>query len=211
MTYKDTQYLFSSNIPERKVVMYSTIGVISNAGSATPARVDTRVTTADFFSMFEVPFLYGNGWSATADNPAQPVIVLSRVQNDKLFGGANSVGRTLRWDDHEFRIVGVLDDWFPRPRYYDLNGGNFQEPDAAYIPYGWGSELQLLNQEENDCWKPEQVDNFKDYQASDCVWVQMWVELAGCLESRALPVIHGRLLGRAAQGRPFPAPDRTIA
>jgi len=177
MTYKDTRYLFSSNIPERKVLMYSTVGVISNVGSVAPARVDTRVTTADFFSMFEVPFLYGNGWSASADDPAQPVIVLSRAQNDKLFGGANSVGRTLRWDDHEFRIVGVLNDWFPRPRYYDLNGGSFQEPDAAYIPYGWGSELQLLNQEENDCWKPEQIDTFKDYQASDCVWVQMWVEL----------------------------------
>jgi putative ABC transport system permease protein len=202
MTYKDTQYLFSSNIPERKVVMYSTIGVISNAGSATPARVDTRVTTADFFSMFEVPFLYGNGWSATADNPAQPVIVLSRVQNDKLFGGANSVGRTLRWDDHEFRIVGVLDDWFPRPRYYDLNGGNFQEPDAAYIPYGWGSELQLLNQEENDCWKPEQVDNFKDYQASDCVWVQMWVELADASSrERFQSFMDGYWAGQRKAGR----------
>jgi putative ABC transport system permease protein len=177
MTYRDTQYLFSSNIPERKVVMYSTIGVISNASSVAPTRVDTRVTTADFFSMFEVPFLYGNGWSARADNPAQPLIVLSRKENEKLFGGANSVGRTLRWNDHEFRIVGVLDDWFPLPRYYDLNGGNFQEPDAAYIPYGWGTELQLLNQSETDCWGPEKINNFKDFVASDCVWLQMWVEL----------------------------------
>jgi putative ABC transport system permease protein len=177
MTYKDTQYLFASNIPERKVVMYSTLGVISNAGSAAPARVDTRVTSADFFSMFEVPFLYGNGWSAGAGNPPQPVIVLSRVENDKLFGGVNSVGRTLRWNDHEFRVVGVLDDWFPRPRYYDLNGGNFQEPDAAYIPYGWGAELQLLNQSETDCWGAEKIDNFRQYLASDCVWLQMWVEL----------------------------------
>jgi putative ABC transport system permease protein len=177
MTYKDTQYLFASTIPERKVVMYSTEGVISNAGATAPSQVSTRVTTADFFSMFEVPFLYGGGWSATADKPAQPLIVLARAENDKLFGGANSVGRTLRWNDHEFRVVGVLDDWFPRPRYYDLNGGNFQEPDAAYIPYGWGSELELQNQEENDCWRPEKLDTFKDYEASDCVWQQMWVEL----------------------------------
>src|SRR5437870_1883340 len=104
MTYKDTQYLFASTIPERKVVMYSTLGVISNAGATVPGQVNTRVTTADFFSMFEVPFLYGGGWSATADRPAQPVIVLSRAENDKLFGGANSVGRTLRWNDHEFRV-----------------------------------------------------------------------------------------------------------
>ncbi|MGN6451492.1 MAG: ABC transporter permease [Steroidobacteraceae bacterium] len=177
MTYKDTQFLYTSNIPLRKVVMYSTQGVVSGAGSGPPTQIATRVTTADFFAMFEVPFLYGNGWSRTADQPAQPVVVLSRKENDKLFGGANSVGRTLRWNDHEFRIIGVLGDWFPRPRYYDLNGGNFQEPDDAYIPYGWGAELELQNKVENDCWRPEKLDNFKDYLASDCVWQQMWVEL----------------------------------
>ena len=145
MTYKDTRFLIASNIPLRKVVMYSTQGVISDAGSQPRAQIATRVTSADFFAMFEVPFLYGSSWSASADRPPQPVIVLSRAENDKLFAGANSVGRTLRWNDHEFRVIGVLDDWFPRPRYYDLNGGNFQEPDAAYSPYGWGSELQLQN------------------------------------------------------------------
>jgi putative ABC transport system permease protein len=179
LTYKDAQYLFHSSIPERKVVMYSTDGVISGAGAAAPVHVSTRVTTADFFAMFEVPFLYGNGWSGTADNPAQPLIVLSREENDKLFGGVNSVGRTLRWNDHEFRIVGVVGEWFPRPRYYDLNGGNFGEPDAAYIPYGWGAALELLNNEETDCWKQEKLDTFKDFMGSECVWQQMWVELPG--------------------------------
>jgi putative ABC transport system permease protein len=177
MTYKDTQFLFTSNIPLRKVVMYSTLGVISDARTRPVAQIATRVTSADFFAMFEVPFLYGNGWSSSADKPPQPVIVLSRTENDKLFGGLNSVGRTLRWNDQEFRVIGVLNDWFPRPRYYDLNGGNFEEPDAAYIPYGWGSELQLVNREENDCWRPEKLDTYRDFEASDCVWQQMWVEL----------------------------------
>jgi len=159
------------------VVMYSTLGVIGDVGAEPPVQIETRVTTADFFAMFEVPFLYGDGWSESADKPPQPVIVLSRAENDKLFGGANSVGRMLHWNDHEFRVIGVLNDWFPRPRFYDLNGGSFQVPDAAYIPYGWGSELELLNQAENDCWKPEKLDNYRDYEASDCVWQQMWVEL----------------------------------
>ena len=177
MTYKDTQALFRSDVPLRKVMMYATDGVISGVGTVPSARAQTRVTTADFFTMFEVPFLYGNGWGAAADNPAQPVIVLSREENEKLFGGANSVGRTLRWNDHEFHIVGVLDDWYPRPRYYDLNGGDFNPPEKAFIPYGWGAELELLNNEETDCWKPEKLDSFKDFMASDCVWIQMWVEL----------------------------------
>ena len=177
MTYKDTQVLFRSDVPVRKVMMYATDGVISGVGTVPSERAQTRVTTADFFAMFEVPFLYGNGWGAAADSPAQPVIVLSRDENEKLFGGANSVGRTLRWNDHEFRIVGVLDDWYPRPRYYDLNGGQFNPPEKAFIPYGWGAELELLNNEETDCWKPEKLDTFKDFMASDCVWIQMWVEL----------------------------------
>jgi putative ABC transport system permease protein len=177
VTYKDARYLMRSGIPERKVLMYATDGVISSAGSLPAARVSTRITTADFFSMFEVPFRYGNGWSDTADSPPQPLIVLSREENEKLFGGINSVGRTLRWNDREFRIVGVLDDWFPRPRYYDLNGGNFDPPEDAYIPFGWGVELQLLGSEDTECWGTQKVDNFGDFIASECIWLQMWVEL----------------------------------
>jgi putative ABC transport system permease protein len=176
MTYKDSHYLMRSAIPERKVVMYATNGVLS-AGAVPATNVNTRVTSADFFAMFEVPFLYGHGWNAAADDPAQPLIVLSREQNAKLFGGANSVGRSVRWNDREFRVVGVLDGWFPQPRYYDLNGGSFDTPEDVYIPFGWGPQLELLNDEETDCWGSEKLDTFKDFMGSECVWLQMWVEL----------------------------------
>ena len=176
VTYKDSQFLMHSTIPERKVVMYGSNGVIS-AGAVPAGNVATRVTSADFFAMFEVPFLYGHGWTAAADDPAQPLIVLSREENQKLFAGADSVGRSVRWNDHEFRVVGVLDDWYPRPRYYDLNGGSFGPPDDVYIPFGWGPQLELLNNEETDCWGAEKLDTFRDFMASECVWLQMWVEL----------------------------------
>jgi putative ABC transport system permease protein len=177
LTYKDAQYLLKSDIPTRRVVMFSATGVVGGIGTAPPSGVNVRFTTGDFFPMFEVPFLYGGGWSANADSGAEPVVVLSREENDKLFGGANSVGRTLRWNNHDVRVVGVLDDWAPRPRFYDLNGGNFSQPDDLYLPFRIGIDAEQLNDEETDCWGPQQINNYQDYLASECVWLQMWVEL----------------------------------
>lgn len=179
LTYKDAVYLLGSNIPERKVVMYARRSVLTGAPAQhKPLAVATRMTTADFFAMFDVPFLYGSGWGTHADQGAAPVIVLSKEQNEKLFGGINSVGRTIRWDDHEFRIVGVLDTWSPIPRFYDLNNGAFSAPEDVYIPFGWTRVLgQYPNGGNSDCWKPEKLDTFQDFLASDCVWTQMWVEL----------------------------------
>jgi putative ABC transport system permease protein len=177
MTYRDATYLATSSIPERKVIMYEVDATVNGDGIA-PLRVDTRMTTGDFFAMFDVPFRYGGGWSAAADSAQQPVIVLSRETNDKLFAGANSVGRVLRWNDHEFRVVGVLADWFPRPHFYDLNGGAFQTPEDAYVPFAWGPALSLQSSGNTECWKANEViNNEADFLASECIWIQMWVEL----------------------------------
>ena len=58
--------------------------------------------------MFDAPFQYGNGWSATEDEKHERVAVISKDLSQKLFGGANSVGKSIRVNQHDFRIVGVL-------------------------------------------------------------------------------------------------------
>jgi putative ABC transport system permease protein len=178
LSYKDAMYLHSSKIPERSVVMFRATGVLSG-GSAQrrPEPVFTRVTTGDFFDMFEVPFLYGGRWSAAADSAPGPQIVISREENDKLFAGANSVGRTIRWNDHEFRIVGVLDKWDPMPKYYDLNNGTFWKADDVYIPFGWAEALQLVSAGNTMGWKAENITSYREFLNSESIWLQMWVEL----------------------------------
>lgn len=205
MTYKDARYVAASSVPLRKLIMYTVDATISGAGGA-PLRTETRATTGDFFAMFDVPFLYGGGWSAAGEDPPQPVIVLSRETNEKLFGGANSVGRTLRWNDHEFRVVGVLGDWFPRPRFYDVIGGAFQPPDAAYVPFAWGPALSLQASGDTDCWKPETINNEQDFLASDCVWVETWVELPdAATRERMQTVLDNYWADQHRAGR-FPRP-----
>jgi putative ABC transport system permease protein len=208
VTYKDALYLLGSNIPERKLVMYVRQSVLTGgAAQRKPLPVSTRVTTSDFFAMFDVPFLYGSGWEASGDQNAIPVMVLSKEQNEKLFGGINSVGRTIRWDDREFRIVGVLDAWSPTPRFYDLNNGAFSTPDDVYIPFGWTRALeQYPNGGSTNCGRPEKLNTFADFLGSDCVWIQMWLELPDrTSRERMQALLDGYWAEQRKTGR-FPRP-----
>jgi putative ABC transport system permease protein len=178
LTYRDAMAVYASDIPERKVIMHKAVGIVSlDRGQAKPELVDTRVTTKDFFAMFDVPFQYGGTWTDAADFGPEPVMVISRRLNDELFGGANSVGRRVRWDDNEFRIIGVRDHWTPLPTFYDVNNGSLEQAEDVYIPFGWNVALELESAGNTNGWKPEDIKTYQDFLSSESVWIQMWVEL----------------------------------
>lgn len=178
LTYRDATSLLNTDIPTRTVVMYAAGGVISGGTvERKPQREATRATTGDFFTVFDVPFQYGQGWDGIADRNKTPVLVLAHEVNQKLFGGSNSVGRSVRWNDIEFRVVGVLAPWRPVPKFYDLNTGAFDEPEGLYVPLRWAidSEAEIFGN--LNCWKTEKLDTYQDRLQSECVWMQAWVEL----------------------------------
>ena len=180
LTYRDAEMIWRSDIPKHSVIMFRSGGILSGQNEQAgfdPVQVLTRVTTTDFFSMFEVPFAFGNAWAASADRGPEPIMVLSHETNAKLFGGQNSVGRTIRWNDREFRIVGVLAPWQPQPKFYDLNNGSFDEPEEVYIPWKWGETLRVDTYGNSSCWKPDPINSFEEFMRSECVWIQAWVEL----------------------------------
>lgn len=178
LTYRDAEYLYQSPIPRRKVIMTELLGMLSGApGQSVPVRVMTRATTRDFFAMFDVPFQYGGWWDAAADTGPAPVIVLSKEENDLLFGGADSVGRTILWNGHRFRVVGVLKEWNPLPKFYDLTTRPWGSPEDAYVPFRWGPTLQQLPAGNSSCWGARPVTTYQDFIGSECVWIEMWAEL----------------------------------
>ena len=114
-----------------------------------------------------MPFQYGGTWTDAADSGPEPVMVISRKMNEKLFGGANSVGKRVRWNDNEFRIVGVRDNWMPLPTFYDVNNGALEEPEDVYIPFGWNAALELPSAGNTNGWKPEDINTYQEFLNSE--------------------------------------------
>jgi len=177
LTYRDAMAVAAGAPASRIVVMRKTALTAEPGAGRPPFLVEARLATRDFFPMFDVPFAYGTGWDARADHDAQPVVVLSKETNVKLYGGENSVGRVLRLDGREYRVVGVLADWQPTPKFYDLNNGEYDTPEEIFMPLALGAALDLQPAGNVNCWKSEPLAGIHDLFGSNCVWHQLWAEL----------------------------------
>jgi putative ABC transport system permease protein len=179
VTYRDAQALYRSDIPQHSVMMYRTARVVDpGRPGVKPFGVLGRVATADFFPMFDVPMLYGAGWGRVADTTPEPVVVLGKRLNDKLFNGANSVGRNVTLNGKQFRVVGVANVWMPQPKFYDLTTWAFDIAEELYLPFGWSTALKLPPQGNINCVTPNaKVGGFEELLNTDCVFMQYWVEI----------------------------------
>lgn len=159
--------------------------------------------TSDFFSMFQVPFRYGRGWRPEDDAGRSRVAVISSGLNDGLFGGRDSVGKTVRLGEADVRIVGVLANWRPSPVFYKVRGGRFSngdtadfygKPDDVFVPFSTGLDVNEGHFQPFTCWaKNERPGHLED---APCVWVALWVRLGS---ARAVADYRRFLDGYAAQ------------
>lgn len=141
-----------------------------------PFDTDARYTSTDFFTMFDAPFKYGQGWKADQDEGRGRVAVISKALNEKLFNGQNSVGKPLRMDGHTFNIVGVLDEWNPNPHFYDLETGRYGDSEDIFVPVFTALDLKFGRNGNMNCW--DNANGEETALNAPCVWMQYWVELA---------------------------------
>ena len=178
VTRRDAEQLLREKRGEKQALMAGgEVAVQAADGRVRPFVTDSRYTTADFFGMFETPFQFGGGWSTADDTASARVVVLSKVLNEKLFGGENSTGKTVRLAGTDFRVVGVMDTWRPTPRFYDINGPKFGNTEDIFAPFSTSRDLKLGFSGSMDCWSDEgaNVDQFS--LEAKCTWMQYWVQL----------------------------------
>lgn len=157
------------------------VAIQPDASSIDPFFEDARYTTVDFFSMFEVPFLYGRAWSAADDAASARVAVISRTLNDKLYGGEDSTGKALQIGDISFRIVGVIDAWRPTPQFYDLFT-SIAEREGVFLPLTTATDVKFSHNGSTDCWGNGSGD---DMRKAPCTWLQFWAQLDSAKQAAA--------------------------
>lgn len=178
ITYRDMRGLMRSDIPTRQSGMFrARFFVFPDPKQGRPFRQDVRMVFSDFFPMFELPFQYGSGWDKAADAKPEQVVVLGQEMNQRLFGGANSVGRSVKIGERDYKVIGVIDkSWRPNFRFYDLTQ-SVALPESIFMPFNHVEPQQIFTSGNSDGWKGQDGDGFEGYLNSEQVWIQFWAEL----------------------------------
>jgi len=180
MDYTDAMKLMRDHRAKLQSAMYQiSPSIVPADASKHPVNTSGHAVSSEFFPMLDVPFLYGNGWSADDDAQRAAVVVISSKLNQKLFGGANSVGKTIDIEGKDYRVVGVLDNWNPQPRFYDVvNSGGFSTGlDDVFLPFDRAISLGMANNGNTNCNAIPKESGFVGLQHSSCVWIAFMAEL----------------------------------
>jgi putative ABC transport system permease protein len=178
VTWRDANNIVQAKPGKFQAANALTWGMITpSTKNVTPFLGIIRATNGDFFPMFNTPFLFGQGWQNYPMGKAEYVTVLSKQSNDKIFSGIDSVGLTLPMLGALFTVIGVLDDWHPSPKYFDLSLGAFAKPEDLYIPLQIKADLELPHGGNSHCWQTNLEDNYQSFLNSECVNFNLWVEL----------------------------------
>lgn len=187
MDYRTAHDLWSAKQADSQaMVVSSPVKVRTEIPGAAPLMIASLSTTADFFTMFDVPLRYGRSWVAEDDEGRSRVAVISDRLNKQLFGGRNSVGQSIRVKDTNLQIIGVLGTWRPSPLFYKIRGGRFSggetsgfygAADDVFLPLSASLEINEGDFQPFTCWATPTRRGV--LEGSPCVAVALWVKLVG--------------------------------
>jgi putative ABC transport system permease protein len=211
LSYRDAIALEAAHEGVRESVVYMVAPAVQpERPGARPFFAHGLVVDADAFTMFDIPVVRGAAWTADDDRRAARVAVVRESLAARAFGDVDPIGRSLRLDRQDYTVVGVVaDSWNPLPRYYRLIGGPgaFTGADDLFVPLATAIATELSPNGQRSCYGGDTRPGFAGLLASECVWLNLWVELgsakdaAGYRDFLAGYVADQRKLGR------FPRPD----
>lgn len=185
MTRFDAEAMLRDKQGDRQALMTGGNAAIEPMKSGMePFYANARFTTADFFPMFDVPMAKGRSWTAAEDEARARVAVISSKLEEKLFGEDSALGKTIRVEQNDLKVIGVIGEWDLAPRFYDLTSSTYGSDEQLLVPFWTSRALSLSTSGNMNCWGGSDDDDnaVADKEGNrginaKCAWLQYWVEL----------------------------------
>ncbi|MFT4197924.1 MAG: ABC transporter permease [Pseudoxanthomonas sp.] len=180
LDYSTAAALLADHRARRQAAVYwLTPTVVPSTPGQHPFNASAFAVSSEFFAMLQVPFAYGGAWSAADERARAQQVVISQALNDQLFGGGDSVGRTVGVGGRDYRVVGVLGDWNPQPTYYHVPafGGFMLQPTGLFLPFDTAVAAQLPVEGNLQCATSPAESGFAGLLHSSCAWIGYLAEL----------------------------------
>ena len=181
---RDVEALSAGHKAVRQAAMADiTVDVVSGNGRHTLSQQNVLATSADFFRMFGVAFLHGEGWTKADDAEGAPLATIDTYTATKLFGTTAAVGKTIRLGKTLFRVIGVIEPFAPEPHFFGLEAWDYGTGDhpgeGVFVPYTAAMAAQIV---ENDtfyglCDAGTQPKDGLTWNQERCSWLNYWVQL----------------------------------
>lgn len=209
LDYPDAMALMTDHRASLQSAMYQiSPSVVPQQPGKHPINATGEAVFSEFFPMLDLPFRYGSGWSARDDANRAEVVVINDRLNRRVFGGGNSVGKTLNIEGRDYRVVGVLDHWNPQPRFYDVvntGGGGFDSnAQDLFLPFNTAIAAQMAANGNTSCYKSPEQPGFAGFTHSTCIWIAYMVQLD---DAAAVQRYRNYLQGFAREHHPSWAPN----
>ncbi len=177
LSYIDAVNLLRDARAERQTVLYAaSLPMISNKQGVDSTVETGMATTADFFTMFAVPFAAGGPWNKRDDERGEAVTVITIEFAKRWFGDESAIGKIIRMGEIDYRVVGVIGNWQPLPKVYRVLGsGPFGDVEAFWIPFN----NAIANEYDNNGWTNcnGRLDpGWQAFLKAECNWLQYWME-----------------------------------
>jgi predicted permease len=113
--------------------------------------VRTNVVSQGYLGAMGIRVIAGRQFDATDAPSSPPVAIISRALGERLWPGANPIGRMLVWQGSPLEVIGVVPDTVylrstepePRPFFYQLLSQNYENAVSLHIRTA-GDPMALL-------------------------------------------------------------------
>ena len=174
LSYQDASELYRSPFPSARSRQYTlAFHVLPLNSDRLPLHSIGLATDRDFFSIFDVPFRFGSPWTKNDDEGGNNVVVLSERLNRTLYAGRNSIGEHVDFDGINYLVVGVLRDWNPQPRLYNLLNAPYGNSEDLFVPFLNAVNRRIDTRGFDRCNVP-----FAARLSDNCPWVSLWTEFS---------------------------------